>query len=228
MPPARRASEVSRSDSTSSRGSTRGRQTFAVTACSGRRRRRRDGFRSLRWDAEARRRHEHEPSAGSRGCQARKPEADPPAPHRHLEMAGGDGTQAVSPGGTTGQPESATVLAPSGTRDPPPRGAAAAQARLALYPSLRRWLARLRRSVLGWTADGPRLHARLRAAAPSPARLGGPMDAAGADVGRRARTSRSRVHALAEHGAYLRPALNVGSTRPKASRPLVFSLLPAS
>src|SRR6185436_19946022 len=79
------------------------------------------------------------------------------------------------------------------------RGASAAQARLALHPPLRGQLERLRRPVLGWPADGPRLHEDVRAELPPAQGSREPLDAPRADVGRGARPpQRSRLRPLAE------------------------------
>ena len=100
----------------------------------------------------------------------------------------------------------APLLAPAGPlHAQPARGASAAQARLALHPPLRGQLERPERPVLGRPADGPRLHAHLRAAASSCAR-------ARPTAGRRssrcgspsAPTAAARLRPVAEHRAVLR------------------------
>src|SRR4051812_42725732 len=143
----------------------------------------------------------------SREAAARQPGARAaPAPNG-VALADRDRRAPCPFRGTAALAARPALLAAAGALRQPARGASAAQERVALHPSLRGQLERLRRPVLGRAADGPRLHAHLRAELPAAQGLGEPLDAARADVGRRARPpQRPRLHALAEHRSLLRSA----------------------
>src|SRR5439155_16303401 len=92
-----------------------------------------------------------------------------------------------------------------GGQDTTPRREPAAQAPVALHPSLRGLVDGSEPALLRRTPDGPGVPAHVR---PNPARPQGhgePLDAARADVGCRAGAPcRPGVLSLAEHGALLR------------------------
>src|SRR5438132_2529472 len=146
-------------------------------------------------------------AAAARAAEAlRQPEAHSHPARDHVALAADRRPPPVTLGGAAREPARAAVLAPAGPPDDVAGRPPAAQARLALYPSLRRQLARRRRPLLGRPPDGPLLHADVCPAFPPPPRLGEPLDIVGADVGRRASApQRPGLLRLAEH----RPPLSV-------------------
>src|SRR5439155_8976497 len=77
-------------------------------------------------------------------------------------------------------------LATEGARRPETRPPSSSSAGVAVHPCLRGLLARSVRAVLRRAADGSRLPAALRSFVPASQGNGKPLDAARADVGRRA------------------------------------------
>src|ERR1700719_704783 len=91
---------------------------------------------------------------------------------------------------------------------PADRTTSAAAEGLALHPPLRGFLDGPERPLLRRPADGHELHAGIRSLAPSAQGHGRPLDAARADLGRRARVPLgTRLLPVAEHRSVVWPAL---------------------
>jgi len=140
---------------------------------------------------------------------------DQALPARDVALAADDGRSANA------EPESASEVARRSvpaTRSPAvasargPREAAGAQpascGRLAVPTASRGFVERRARPVLGRPPDGSSVHAHVCPAPPASARVGQPLEAARADVGRRARPSLGAgLLPLAQHGKDLRSHL---------------------